>query len=115
MITDYRAVIQRLLDTVKPKYTDPEEIVAVAQAINAAHAALARPESVGPSDEELLRTYGAAKREYCYVGPLDDWPKRAERAATVHGLRAAPARWGRPAVAALAEHGSTAAAPEVKS
>jgi hypothetical protein len=47
-----------------------------------------------PNDDELLRTYGVAKRDHCYEGPIDDWPKRAERAATVHGLRAVLARWG---------------------
>jgi hypothetical protein len=60
--------------------------------------ALAQPEPEGPTDEELLRTYGLAKRDHCYEGPIDDWPNRAERAATVHGLRAVLARWGRPAI-----------------
>jgi hypothetical protein len=60
------------------------------------------PEPEEPTEEELLRTYGLAKRDHCYEGPIDDWPKRAERAATVHGLRALiaadRARCGRPAV-----------------
>jgi hypothetical protein len=59
------------------------------------------PEGVGLGDEELLRTYGRAKREHCYDGPIDDWPRREERAATVHGLRAViaadRARTARPA------------------
>ena len=63
---------------------------------------LAQPEPEGLTDEELLRCYGLAKRDHCYEGPIDDWPNRAERAATVHGLRAViaadRARWGRPAV-----------------
>jgi hypothetical protein len=58
----------------------------------------ALPVPVGPTEEELLRTYGGAKRDHCYDGPIDDWPKRAERAATVHGLRAVLARWGNPAI-----------------
>jgi hypothetical protein len=49
-----------------------------------------------PTDDELLRTYGAAKRDHQYDGPNDDWPNRAERAATVCGLRAVLARYGRP-------------------
>jgi hypothetical protein len=53
-----------------------------------ARVALAQPEPQMPTDEELLRTYGKAMLDYCYEGPLDDWPKQAERAATVHGLRA---------------------------
>lgn len=47
-----------------------------------------QPEPQGLTDEELLRCYGLAKRDHCYEGPIDDWPKRAERAATVAGLRA---------------------------
>jgi hypothetical protein len=49
---------------------------------------LAQPEPQELTDEELLRCYGLAKRDHCYEGPIDDWPKRAERAATVAGLRA---------------------------
>lgn len=43
------------------------------------------------TDEELLRAYGKARRDYCYDGPIDDWPKRAERSATIAGLRAVEA------------------------
>jgi hypothetical protein len=75
-------------------------------------AALAQPEGEGPSlaevdEKELLRVYCNARRGYCYDGPEDDWPKRAERAATVHGLRAVLTRWGRPAARPAPE-----AAPE---
>ena len=69
---------------------------------NEARAYLAQPEPEGLTDDELLRAYGLAKRDHCYEGPIDDWPKRAERAATVHGLRALiaadRARWGRPTI-----------------
>ena len=57
--------------------------------------ALATPPPEPPTDEELLRTYGEAKRDHCYEGDSDDWPKKAERAATVAGLRAVLERWGR--------------------
>ena len=56
----------------------------------------AEGELAEPSDEELLRTYGAATRNYCYEGDVDDWPRKAARAATVAGLRAILAHWGRP-------------------
>jgi hypothetical protein len=60
------------------------------------------PEPEVVTDEELLRTYGKAKREHCYDGPIDDWPRREERAATVHGLRAViaadRAHFARPAI-----------------
>jgi hypothetical protein len=58
-------------------------------------AAIAQPAN-DPTDDELLRTYGAAKRNHQYDGPSDDWPNRAERAATVYGLRAVLTRYGRP-------------------
>jgi hypothetical protein len=61
---------------------------------NAQPAAIAQP-AEDPTDDELLRTYGAAKRNHQYDGPSDDWPNRAERAATVCGLRAVLARYGR--------------------
>jgi hypothetical protein len=54
------------------------------------------------SDEELLRTYGLAKQNHFYEGPIDDWPKRAERAATLCGLRAVLARYARPAIQPVA-------------
>jgi hypothetical protein len=59
-------------------------------------AAIAQP-AEEPTDDELLRTYGAARRNHQYDGPSDDWPNRAERAATVYGLRAVLTRYGRPA------------------
>jgi hypothetical protein len=78
----------------------PPEDTADADLIARARTALAQPEPEGVGDEELLRTYGKAKREHCYDGPIDDWPRRAERAATVHGLRAVIAadrtRYARP-------------------
>jgi hypothetical protein len=68
----------------------------------AARCLQAQPEPVGVIDDELLRTYGIARRDYCYEGPSDDWPKRAERAATIHGLRAVLARYARPAIQTVA-------------
>ena len=65
----------------------------------------AQPEPEGLTDEELLRTYGIAKRDHCYEGDLDDWPKKSERAATVAGIRAVLSRWGRPAAAPVPEPG----------
>jgi hypothetical protein len=69
----------------------------------------------GVTDEELLRCYGLAKRDHCYEGPMDDWPKRAERAATVHGLRAILTRYARPSsepVAYLRRQGNYTEASE---
>ena len=57
--------------------------------VTRARALLAQPEPEGLTDKELLRTYGKAKRDHCYEGDADDWPKKSERAATVAGLRAA--------------------------
>jgi hypothetical protein len=84
---------------------DEIDLVCIAECrehLGRARAALSEP-VVGPavpSDEDLLRTYDAAKRDHCYDGPINNWPnrshhrQRAERAATVHGLRAVLARYG---------------------
>lgn len=60
-------------------------------------------EPVELTDQELLRTYAAAKYNYRYEGPIDDWPRNEERALTVAGLRAVIAadRAGRAAPARL--------------
>jgi hypothetical protein len=76
---------------VKPEYRDKLDRL-IEQDRSNPH----QPEPEGVIDDELLRTYGIAKRDYCYEGPSDDWPKRAERAATIHGLRAVLARYGTP-------------------
>jgi hypothetical protein len=67
---------------------DEPELLWLAEYLRVNSTTLAQPEPEGLTDEELLRTYGKAKREHCYDGPIDDWPRREERAATVHGLRA---------------------------
>jgi hypothetical protein len=103
-MTDFRALCAELADELDAEtgYTknDGERIVHPTVAL--ARIALTQPEPEGLTDEELLRAYGLAKRDHCYEGPIDDWPNRAERAATVHGLRAViaadRARWGLPAV-----------------
>ena len=111
MSTDFRALCAELHVAVQlytgqnpaAAETPANELVArLMAALAATTTALAQSEPEGVGDEELLRTYGKAKRDHCYEGPMDDWPKRAERAATVHGLRAAiaadRARFGRPAI-----------------
>lgn len=94
-----RRLAQGLRDTEEALGVERWPISSTPSAIDLADEAdawlAANPEPVaGPTDEELLRTYGGAKRDHCYDGPIDDWPKRSERAATVHGLRAVLARYG---------------------
>lgn len=104
-MTDFRALCAELvekLDDLNCNYNIPNQ----SALIERARAALAQPEPEGPTDEELLRTYGLAKRDHNYEGPIDDWPKRAERAATVAGIRAVLARWGRPTPQPTAEDSS---------
>jgi len=96
MTDTFRALCQELIDEIDAKAYGIKSLPS-SVAIDRARTALAQPEPQGPTDEELLRYYGLAKRDHCYEGPMDDWPKRAERAATVHGLRAVLARWGCPA------------------
>jgi hypothetical protein len=59
-------------------------------------AALAQPAEDSTDDSELLSTYHAARNDHQYNGMGDGWQWRAERAATVCGLRAVLARYGRP-------------------
>ena len=99
MTTDFRALCAELLYALENEgYAhwivppDRDELCLRARA------ALAQPEPEGATDEELLRCYGLAKRDHCYEGPMDDWPKRAERAATAHGLRAVLTRYARPTI-----------------
>jgi hypothetical protein len=99
-MTDFRALCARMadeLDHYRQLLMDDRRATH-ALATEARAALEAQPEPQGPTDEELLRCYGLAKRDHCYEGPIDDWPKRAERAATVHGLHAVLTRWGRPAI-----------------
>jgi hypothetical protein len=66
-------------------------------------AALAQPEGEMPDlatidEKELLRVYCDARRAYCHDGPEHvNWQRDAERGATLAGLGAVLARWGRPA------------------
>jgi hypothetical protein len=99
-MTDFRALCARMadeLDHYRQLLMDDRRATH-ALATEARAALEAQPEPQGPTDEELLRCYGLAKRDHCYEGPIDDWPKRAERAATVHGLHAVLTRYGRPAI-----------------
>jgi len=91
MSTDFRALCAELVDDYWPCHYQPE-------LLDRARTALAQPEPEGVGDEELLRCYGLAKRNHCYEGPMDDWAKRAERAATVHGLRAVLTCYAHPAI-----------------
>jgi hypothetical protein len=100
-MTDFRALCAELLPLSHSSLCAEEMVDSAIESIQRARAALAQsePEGVGDlTDEDLLRTYGLAKRDHCYEGPTDDWPKRSERSATVCGLRAViaadRARWG---------------------
>ena len=95
-MTDFRALCAELLAEIDDKAwgigSRPSSV-----AIDRARAALDQPAPVPPTDDKLLSTYATAKRGHCYEGPDDDWPNRAEREATVCGLRAVLACYGRPA------------------
>lgn len=90
---DFRALCAELID--KIDYTWSDILLDVQLLVDRARAALATPPPEPPTDEELLHKYGEAKRNHCYEGDPDDWPKKAERAATVAGLRAVLERWGK--------------------
>jgi hypothetical protein len=63
MTDPIRAALERLLAVVKPKYTDPDEIVEVVRAIAAARAALAEP--APPAEGEVAELCATA---YQFVG-----------------------------------------------
>ena len=92
MTTDFRSLCAELVDAIDSSIS--VQRIFSSPLMQRTRAALAEPEPELPTDGELLRTYGLAKRDHCYEGPIDDWPKRAERAATIAGLRAVLARWG---------------------
>jgi hypothetical protein len=98
MSTDYRALCAELLSLAEESASYLCMVDSAVKSIDRARTTLAQPEPEGVGDEELLRCYGLAKRDHCYEGPMDDWPKRAERAATVHGLRAILTRYARPTI-----------------
>jgi len=89
---DFRALLVELIELQGHVLVECTE--EWADVMDRARAALATPEPEPPTDEELLRKYGVAKRDFCYEGPIDNWPKRAEREATIYGLRAVLERWG---------------------
>ena len=87
MSNPYRTMIARLAAALQQQvFRDPEmdgnDLPRQAQAL------LAQPEPPERTDEELLRTYGKAKRDHCYEGDADDMRMNPERAYTVAGLRA---------------------------
>jgi hypothetical protein len=51
-LTECSAALERLLALVKPKYTEPDEILAVMLAIHAAKSALAKAEPLSPVKTE---------------------------------------------------------------
>jgi hypothetical protein len=93
---DYRAELQALYDDVTAERWDA---MAHRAAIERAQAALAAPEAVGVTDEELLKTYRAAKAADIQrqggltSSDLDGFVKQIDASALV-GLRAVLARYG---------------------
>jgi hypothetical protein len=90
----YRALCAELVEQLQRAINDYGFCLEASNALMHRALAAVMAEPVAPTDEALLRTYGKAKRDHCYEGDLHDWPKKAERAATVAGLRAVLARFG---------------------
>ena len=64
MADQIRQALERLLAVIKPKYTDPDEIVAVVRAMAAAHTALAgEPPAPAEPDTDAVLTLAAIIRE----------------------------------------------------
>jgi hypothetical protein len=79
MTTDWKALCELLIDEWDAASGDPD-MISFAIAIDRARTALAQPEPVGPTDEEL----------YDLAAEYDGEPTQS--------MRAALARWGRPAL-----------------
>ena len=87
--TDFRALCAELvekLDELNCNFNVPSQ----SALIDRATTALAQPEPVGPTDEELVRVYQAAYQPA--------WDRGEFHGCHVDGLRAVLARWGRPAI-----------------
>jgi hypothetical protein len=95
MSPDYKALCEQLMELAEGKRYDGSAVIAKARA------ALAQPEPVAPTDEELTLAY-----DYAVSAAVGNWrepykPQDAE-AAQLAGLRAVLARWGTPAIEPVA-------------
>ena len=100
MSTDYRALCEQLMELVEGKRYDGSAVVAKARA------ALAQPEPVAPTDEELLELMPQQMRDDLATAAraLAAWPSANVKAANalriilnrqaVNHARAALAKWG---------------------
>jgi len=95
MTDTFRALCAELLAIIPAHGTgDPNSLV-----IARARAALAQPEPQGPTDEELVKHYDRAVTSAIAIRVAVRALTNEDRdAATVAGLRAVLARWGRPAI-----------------
>ena len=59
---------------------------------------LAVPGVMGPTNEELIKTYCDARRAFYFEDAEGKSDQEDRKAATIHGLRAVLARWGRPTI-----------------
>jgi hypothetical protein len=95
--TDWRALCAELLADLE--YVCSEYHVPLQCAMMKARTALAQPEPQGPSDEELVKHYDRAVTSAIAIRVAVRALTNEDRdAATVAGLRAVLARWGRPAI-----------------
>jgi hypothetical protein len=94
MTTDYRALCAELLDWLQLMDNPPQEV------ITRARAALAQPEPVGPTDEELLAAQDRAAAFFPPVHPEAEPLSAVEyaRELEIREARAVLQRWGRPAI-----------------
>ena len=88
-IPTIRAALERLVAAVKPKYTDPEEIVEAASAVLAARTALNAEPEADNSDDAIDRWIESRP------GWPDDWPAVTQSQLTAL-IGEALEHWGRP-------------------
>ena len=102
-MTDFRALCQELVELSAPTDSIPqlaERLQKLHELANRARAALeAQPEPQGPTDEELVKHYDRAVTSAIAIRVAVRALTNEDRdAATVAGLRAVLARYGRPAI-----------------
>jgi hypothetical protein len=90
---DWRALCIDLADSAREGH-----VYGIEDALAAIDAALAQPELQEMTDQDLLKIYCDARREFYFKHAAGDSDKEDRRAATIYGLHIVLARWGRPAI-----------------
>jgi hypothetical protein len=100
MTADFRALCAELVDDLElwVAFGEVEPTEESHALIDRVRAALAQPEPVEATDEELLKTYCDARRAFYFEAAEGESDQEDRKAATIAGLRAAISRYARPTI-----------------